>query len=296
MFGYIRPNTPELRVKEHELYKAVYCGLCSAGGRKVSRLTRLGLSYDFVFLAMLRMCFTDETPVVKRISCPCFPIRRRNALSECPTLRYCAAAHAVLSYYKLCDDVSDSTGFARVKAAVLRAGAARAKARAIKMEPGLEKAVKPPLDELSELERSGEGCIDRVADKFATVVANVASLGFDGAAARILAQCGYHAGRFIYLADACDDLEEDAQHGRYNPLIASAGSAEAARSLVPVCVTSMNDSMNALLASFGLCVVPYDDEIRCAMKNIIENIAVFSSMTAEKRRTEGRRNKKTARQ
>ena len=28
MFGYVRPFKPELRMKEYEAYKAVYCGLC----------------------------------------------------------------------------------------------------------------------------------------------------------------------------------------------------------------------------------------------------------------------------
>ena len=51
LFGYIRPEQSELLVKEYEFYKAVYCGICREGGRKISRLTRFFLNHDFVFLS-----------------------------------------------------------------------------------------------------------------------------------------------------------------------------------------------------------------------------------------------------
>ena len=51
MFGYIRPNKPELLVKEYDLYKSAYCGLCKRMGKDYGRLSRLALSYDGTFLA-----------------------------------------------------------------------------------------------------------------------------------------------------------------------------------------------------------------------------------------------------
>ena len=30
MFGYVRPYKPELKVKEYEMFRAAYCGLCWA--------------------------------------------------------------------------------------------------------------------------------------------------------------------------------------------------------------------------------------------------------------------------
>ena len=47
MFGYVKPYVPELKVKENEFYRATYCGLCRALGRK-SRFLSFTLSYDFV--------------------------------------------------------------------------------------------------------------------------------------------------------------------------------------------------------------------------------------------------------
>ena len=33
MFGYIRPVERELRIRESEYYRALYCGICTAMGR-----------------------------------------------------------------------------------------------------------------------------------------------------------------------------------------------------------------------------------------------------------------------
>ena len=45
----------------------------------------------------------------------------------------------------------------------------------------------------------------------------------DGSRDRVLGQLLYHLGRWIYLADARDDLAEDRVAGRYNPVAARYG-------------------------------------------------------------------------
>ncbi|MFR4142908.1 MAG: DUF5685 family protein [[Clostridium] leptum] len=66
MFGYIRPNKPELLVKEYDLYKSAYCGLCKRMGKDYGRLSRLALSYDGTFLAMLSMALGMIARALKR--------------------------------------------------------------------------------------------------------------------------------------------------------------------------------------------------------------------------------------
>ena len=55
MFGYVKACTPELKIKEFETYKAVYCSLCKKLGKSYGILSRFTLSYDFTFLAILNM-------------------------------------------------------------------------------------------------------------------------------------------------------------------------------------------------------------------------------------------------
>ena len=65
MFGYIKPFTPDLRLREYEAYKAVYCGLCGQLGRSFGPVARMTLSYDFAFLAMLHYAAGDQAPVIE---------------------------------------------------------------------------------------------------------------------------------------------------------------------------------------------------------------------------------------
>ena len=69
MFGYIRVSKGDLKVKEYEFYKAVYCTLCKTMGREYSLLSRFTLSYDFTFLALLNMSLKDGCDAVEKKHC-----------------------------------------------------------------------------------------------------------------------------------------------------------------------------------------------------------------------------------
>ena len=74
MFGYVRPYVPELKVKENELYNAVYCGLCRSMGKTTGTASRLSLSYDMVFLALVRSAYCGESFEIEQKRCfvhPC---------------------------------------------------------------------------------------------------------------------------------------------------------------------------------------------------------------------------------
>ena len=53
MFGYVTVNRPEMKVKELELYRTYYCGLCHALHERYGRKGQMLLSYDGTFLAIL---------------------------------------------------------------------------------------------------------------------------------------------------------------------------------------------------------------------------------------------------
>lgn len=54
MFGYVRIDKGELKVKEYEAYRGIYCSLCRALSKRYGLFSRLILSYDMTFLAMVR--------------------------------------------------------------------------------------------------------------------------------------------------------------------------------------------------------------------------------------------------
>ena len=53
MFGYVRTDTPYLYMKDMDLYRAMYCGVCKGIGASSGTLCRMGLSYDVTFLSVL---------------------------------------------------------------------------------------------------------------------------------------------------------------------------------------------------------------------------------------------------
>ena len=67
MFGYVRPNRDELKVRELRDYEALYCGLCHALGRRHGFFARFFLNYDFTFLAML---LDGSKPTAEQKRCP----------------------------------------------------------------------------------------------------------------------------------------------------------------------------------------------------------------------------------
>ena len=219
MLGYVRPNTQELRLREYEYYRSLYCGLCRRMGKCTGQCSRLSLSYDFVFLATLRMSLTGEKPQPEKIRCLLHPFRKRKAVTESPTLDYCADASALLTYHKLSDDLADEKGFAKVKAAFLRMLMRSAYKKARARHGALDEAIGASLQRLSEYEKSTPELpsADTPASLFGELMAAVFAEGLDGADARIASEMGRAVGHWIYLADAADDFSEDKKKGRFNP-------------------------------------------------------------------------------
>ena len=50
MFGYVRYDLPNLYIKDFELYRAMYCGLCKGIAHSCGQMARIGLTYDMTFL------------------------------------------------------------------------------------------------------------------------------------------------------------------------------------------------------------------------------------------------------
>ena len=76
MFGYLQPFKEDLRLKDFQLYKSVYCGLCRHLGKDYGVLSRVTLSYDCTVLAMLSMSLNHEKCSVTKGRCTCNPAKK----------------------------------------------------------------------------------------------------------------------------------------------------------------------------------------------------------------------------
>ena len=223
LFGYVKPVPAELKVKEYELYRSVYCGLCVSMKKRVSCVSRLTLSYDFVFLALLRMSLSHEVGRLERQRCIAHPSKKRAVLVDSHELDVCAALSVLLTFCKLRDDLADERGLKKIGVRLLMPAASGMKKKAgMRCDFGdLEARLIGHLNALYELERANNRSLDAAADRFGDFMRDVTAFGYapDSLEGRIAAELGRHIGRFIYIIDAADDLGDDLKSGAYNPFI-----------------------------------------------------------------------------
>lgn len=224
MFGYIKPKKSELRVRELECYKATYCGLCHSMGKVCGRAFCGTLSYDFAFLAIIRMTLEGIRPEFEERRCAAHPFKKRSAVKTNKSLEYCSAAAAILSYGKCRDDISDEKGFVRLRARLTLPFFKGARKKALKKFPelrALDERVASLLSEMSDAEKDTESepSADRLGELFGLILGEIISFGLEGAEAKLGASLGRAAGHWLYLTDAADDYDEDAKRGRFNPFI-----------------------------------------------------------------------------
>ena len=219
MFGYVKIRREELRVREYEYYRAGYCGLCRSMGKCTGQCSRMLLSYDFAYLATVRMALCGTKPAFKKRRCVAHPLRPRMMMEPNDQLRYCAAATAILAFEKCRDNVADERGLRRFVARLQCLWLRRAYKKAKKCTPGLAESVRAHLVRLAEQERAKQPSVDVVAAIFGDLLADVAAYGLEGDLARLARKIGWETGRFVYILDALDDLEKDAEKGRFNPFL-----------------------------------------------------------------------------
>lgn len=219
VLGYIRACKPELKVREYETYKAIYCSLCKKLGKKYGILSRFTLSYDFTFLALLNMSLSDECCGFVRKRCPFNPLKKCSYCKDDTHLDMPAAAAMVMLYYKILDNIDDEHGFKKIGYWCLKPIFSRAHKRAAKQYPDIEEAVAEYIAAQNALEKAGCTSIDEAADPTAKVMEKILALcGKNDEQKRVLNRVGYCLGRYIYLLDAAVDLPEDIKRGSYNVL------------------------------------------------------------------------------
>lgn len=255
MFGYIKPYVPNLTVGDYEYYRAAYCGLCRSMGQVCGTSSRLTLSYDGVFLALLRIALTGEGPVCEPHRCP-YALAKKNMLVASTALDYSAGAFGVLAALKLEDDIEDEKGLKKLGAHLAHIPARKWVERADGHDTGIAEKVREKLAKYYSAEKENrtlefsDAGIEASAEAFGEVVGLLAARGIEDENYAIAYSVGRHVGRWIYCVDALDDLSDDAAKGRYNAFIASYGdSLDDGEKLTLRCLLrDESDSAAAMLA------------------------------------------------
>ena len=110
MFGYVITDKPEMKVKEYEAYRGLYCSLCKAMGKHFGVFSRLTLSYDITFLVLARLSFMGTLPCFEGGRCAFNPSKKCNYCTNAEEeLKYASAVAMMMFYHKVRDNISDSS-------------------------------------------------------------------------------------------------------------------------------------------------------------------------------------------
>ncbi len=216
MFGYVQPLKPELKMKEYEAFKGYYCGLCKAIKEKYTNTARFMLNYDCAVLSLLLSSMSAETPQLKRERCAVSPIKKKTVIRSRES-EYAAAVNILLGYAKIKDAAKDDKNAA---AFILSGLYGRVEKRAAKDFPELAEEFGKRMKTLSSLEKEKCSDIDAVSSEFGSLLGAVFSYApyefADKGAKKALWHLGYNLGRWIYIADAIDDIIKDDRKKSYN--------------------------------------------------------------------------------
>ena len=220
MFGYITPCKPEMKVKEFESYRAVYCGLCQQLKADYGFSARMLLNYDLVLVALIADSLAGEMGAVRCSRCIASPAVKRHMLNSTGGLRLAAASLVLLGWYKLRDDVQDEKG---LRALLARGGCmalGRAFRRACKAQPALAAELANQAERQRLVEQMEMTGLDAAAEPSGLMTAAVfGTCAPDEASRPVLERMGLFLGKIIYWLDAAEDYEKDVQKGRYNVFV-----------------------------------------------------------------------------
>lgn len=213
MFGYIIVNKAEMKFKEFDIYHSYYCGLCQMLRKKYGKVGQLSLSYDMTFVLMLLSSLYE--PSVTKGSCKCIahPFEKHE-IRTTEFTEYVADMNVLLTEYKCQDDWQDEKKFFRMfYGKTLKGKGKHLKERYAEKIDKISKLMR----EFAEAEAEGTKDIDLLSGLFGQVMAQI-MIYKDDEWSDNLGRLGFYLGKFIYLLDAYEDVEEDIRKNTVNPL------------------------------------------------------------------------------
>lgn len=265
MFGYIRPLECELKVREQAEYRAHYCGVCKAVGRRYGQVERLALSYECAFLAAFLTALSGGNGFSRGSCLPRFYRGKRPVANPSPAEDYAADVNVLLAWYQKADDALDEKRFAALAS---RAAFRRAYKKAARRRPELDRELKESTEKLHETEKARIASTDEPSDASGRFLSAVI-LHAPGVPENAKQACGwmfYNLGKWVYLADAWEDREKDEKSGSYNPFLLNGMTAEDAEFLMNVTLSETQKAFD--LISFSQPAGLVENVVRLGLRSV----------------------------
>lgn len=261
MFGYVTAFKPELKIKEYEAYKGVYCTLCKEMSKEYGFLSRFLLSYDGTFYVMYKLGLSKDNIKVSNSHCSFNPCKKcMKVTCDGNAYKLACAITVILAYFKLVDNLHDSNIFKRFLLYIIYPYFAFIKNKAKKKYPEIFDFVQKNMQLQFKTEQETEISLDKSAHPTAQILSYLFGLGETEENKVNAEQFGYHLGRVVYFLDAFDDYEKDIKDNSFNPFKNTSDVVE--------------DSTRIINLSIGVLTEIFNNQAFSNFETIIENIIV----------------------
>ena len=271
MFGYVKICKDELKIKEYNMYRALFCGICKANKKYFGNLPRLTTNYDMTFLAAVLSAVSESDYKVSPQRCVLHPLRKRPVAYGSDAVDYASFVGVILTYRKLADDKKDDKSLISALGGLFLG---RANKRAAARYDKLCENIAGNLERLGALEDERSSDTDLVSDCFADLMGNIFTPDFvPEAQKKPLYYLGYYIGRWVYLIDAIADFERDKKKGSYNPYVMKYESLAGEKEKLEL---SMTFTLESAAAAYDLLDIKRN-------RGIIENI-IYAGLPQEQKK------------
>ena len=256
----------ELKVREQQEYRAHYCGLCKAIGRRYGLFARAALNYDCAFLSAF-LSAAGPSACFERRLCLCHVCRKKQPMvCQSEAVDYAADVNVLLAWYSAWDHWTDEK---RLPALALSGLLLLAKRKVERLRPALFADVAACMERLHQIERERSACTDEPSDAFGRLMRAVIhhAPALPDAAREPAGWMFYNLGRWIYLSDAWEDRERDGKRGAYNPFLLAGTEKEQAAFLLYVSLSEAEKGYDLIeLAQEGRGLIDNIMHLGCRMR------------------------------
>lgn len=219
MFGYVIPDKPNMFMKDYTLYRAFYCGICKSLSKHASQLMRFTTNYDITFINILYHAVCDVDVEISNEACILNPFKKRSIVKDDIYTQKILHFNTLLAHYKCLDDILDENSLSKkiIDKTILNKYVKKAK----KEMPKVDEIISKGYQELNALEKANCDSLDKVCHPFANLMKQAIKEIFLDKYNDAIGEIIYALGKYVYLMDAIDDIDDDFKNNKFNVFLSN---------------------------------------------------------------------------
>lgn len=224
MFGYIKIDKYELKYRQFLEYKRYYCSVCNALRDNLGLKGCMLTSYDATLFLLIFDSLESKQEEYKLV-CPLNPIKKHNMKFQISSsaMKYTAFLSAFYAFTKAKDDIIDDGNKRKHRRKLSKLEKDKRFSKLYNIDLSLLEYLNNKVDDYFEMEQNSLIDFDLISNKMGELMGS-AFCGYNTISNSIfdinaLYEIGFCIGKWIYIIDAYDDLQEDIKKNNFNPLL-----------------------------------------------------------------------------